>query len=197
MVASRTSKYEKILSVAARLIARKGYDGTSYQEIANKVGLHKSSLFHYFKNKEQLLLRVLEKPIEEVNKNLQQIVNDKELEPEEKLEKAIDNHLTLLTEYLDNVDVYLNEMRSLSKKNKSVYLAKRKKYQGDFEKIISDMKKKGYFDKADPKVTTLGVLGMLNWVVKWYKKDGALNVREIRDTFYRVIVGGQRQWTGP
>lgn len=66
----RISKYEKILSVATKLIAKKGYKGASFQEIANKVDLHKSSLFHYFKSKEKLLLKILERPVDEVNVNL-------------------------------------------------------------------------------------------------------------------------------
>ncbi len=76
----RKRKYEKILSLAPKLIAPKGYHGTSFQQIADKVGLHKGSLFHYFKNKEELLLKILEKPIDEVNSNLRKIINNKKLE---------------------------------------------------------------------------------------------------------------------
>lgn len=122
----RISKYEKILSVATKLIAKKGYKGASFQEIANKVDLHKSSLFHYFKSKEKLLLKILERPVDEVSVNLKRITVDKKLEPEEKLKRAINNHLTLLTDYIDNVNIYLNEARSLSKKI-SIYIWKKER----------------------------------------------------------------------
>jgi AcrR family transcriptional regulator len=132
----RKKRYESILKVASHSIATKGYQGTSFQEIADKVGLHKSSLFHYFKNKEQILLKILETPIDEVNSNLAKIIGNEELTPEEKLKKAIEDHLTLLTGYLDNVNVYLNETRSLSKKNQLAYLGKRKRYEKNFKRIF-------------------------------------------------------------
>jgi len=185
----KKSKYEKILSLAPKLIAKEGYDGTSFQEIANEVGLHKSSLFHYFKNKEELLLKILQKPIDEVNSNLRKIINNKNLEPEEKFKMAVHNHLKLLTEYIDNVNIYLNEIRSLSRKNQLIYLGKRKRYAKDFMEIVKEMKAKSYFDGLNTKIVTFGLLGMLNWTVKWYKKDGNLNVETIANIFCEMILG--------
>ena len=181
------NKRQNILNVAAKLIAKKGYRGTSFQEIADIVKLHKSSLFHYFGSKEELLLKILEKPILEVGTNLGNIIRDKELEPEEKLKKAIDNHLKTLTEHLDTVNIFLNEIRNLSKKNGSVYLKRRKHYEEEFTKIIREMKSKGHFKGLDPKIVTLGLLGMLNWAVKWYGKKGTLSLREISNIFYRIL----------
>jgi len=181
------SKRVKILNVAAKLIAKKGYGETSFQEIADVVKLHKSSLFYYFRSKEELLLKILEKPIQEVGINLENIVRDKELEPEEKLKKAIDNHLEKLTEHLDTINIFLNEIRNLSNKNRWVYIEKRKNYEKEFMKIILEMKSKGHFKGLNPKIVTLGLLGMLNWSVKWYRKNGPLSLVEISNIFYRII----------
>ena len=188
----RENKFEKILAAAAHLISKKGYSGTSFQEIANDVGIHKSTLFHYFKNKEDVLLRILERSIEEVCRNLEQITANDALGPLEKLEKAIHNHLALLLEYFDNVNVYLNEFRSLSEKNQALYLQKRKKYEQDFQKIVLEMKKLGYFEGLDTKIVTFGILGMLNWTAKWHRKDGALSIEDIARVFYGMITQKHR-----
>jgi AcrR family transcriptional regulator len=183
----RDNKYEKILLVAAKSMSEKGAKATSLQAIADEVGLHKSTFFHYFKNKEELLLRILEKAISEVNTNLENIIQNPKLEPEEKLKRAVDNHLTLLIAYLDNVKIYLNELGSLSKAKQTIYFKKRRKYQDDFEKVIVEMKRKGYFGGLNSKIVTFGVLGMLNWVTKWYKDDGPLTIKDVSDTFYRMM----------
>lgn len=81
----------------------------------------------------------------------------------------------------------MNELRSLSKKKQAVYLSKRKKYEKDFEKIIGEMKKNGYFSGLDKKIITFGILGMLNWVTKWYKSNGPLTVKDISNIFYQMI----------
>jgi len=183
----RENKLEIILSEAAHLMGRKGYSGTSFQEIADKVGIHKSTLFHYFRNKEEMLLLILERSIKDVYTNLEQIIASAELRPEEKLEQAIKNHLTLLVEYFDNVNVYLNGFGNLSKENQAIYLTKRKKYERDFNKIVTEMKALGYFDGLDVKIVTFGILGMLNWSAKWFRNEGALGIDAVADVFYRMI----------
>ena len=183
----KDNKYEKILACSTRMISRDGFNSVSLQQIADRVGLHKSTLFHYFKNKKELLLRILEKSVGEVNKDLENIIETTGLEPEEKLRRAIDNHLVSLSEHIDNVNIYLNELRRLPKKDRKVYLRKRKKYEENFAKIVVAMKTKGYFTKLDTKITTFGILGMLNWVAKWYKRDGRLDIRDVSIIFYRML----------
>lgn len=184
----RNNKYEKILKVAAALIRQKGYNGASLQEIANKVRIHKSTIFHYFKNKEELLLRILEESVDEVTSDLRRIVNNNNLKPEEKLKDAFDNHLcSMLEKHSDNVNAYLYELRNLSEKNRNIYLGKRKRYEKDFERIIKEMKAEGFFRGLNTKMVTYGILGMLNWVAKWYKKEGPLSPKEISDIFYKMV----------
>ena len=184
----KENQYEKILHVSANLINQKGFDGVSLQQIADKTRLHKSSLFHYFKNKEALLLQILEISVDEASGNLEKIVGNNEISPKEKLKKVIEEHLTsLLTEHRANATIYLNELRSLSRKNQKEYLTKRKRYQKDFEKVIEGMEREGYFRGLDPKIVTAGILGMLNWTTRWYKKTGPLTIEEISDTFHRMV----------
>ncbi len=183
----KENKREKILVEAASLISQNGYAGTSFQEIADHVGIHKSTLFHYFRNKEEILLQILERSIGDVYANFEKIANNRALRPEEKLEQAIYNHLEMLVAYFDNVNVYLNEFRSLSKENQQVYLKKRKKYESDFKKIITEMKTVGYFERLDTKIVTFGILGMLNWVAKWFRKDGKKDIREVAHVYYQMV----------
>jgi AcrR family transcriptional regulator len=49
----------KILEVSEALFARRGYAGVGLREVADAVGLGKSSLFHHFRGKRQLYFEVL------------------------------------------------------------------------------------------------------------------------------------------
>src|SRR5215470_12066232 len=50
---------QRILDAALDLMAEHGFDGMSLQMVADRVGLHKSTLFHHFKGKEELAQEVL------------------------------------------------------------------------------------------------------------------------------------------
>ena len=54
---------ERILVTAAQLFARHGAAGMSLQMLADQVGLHKSTLFHHFSSKEELLQTMLQEEL--------------------------------------------------------------------------------------------------------------------------------------
>src|SRR5437667_5925519 len=56
--AHEQSSRDKILDAAERLFAKRGYAGIGLSELAEVVGLGKSSLFHHFRNKAQLYAAV-------------------------------------------------------------------------------------------------------------------------------------------
>jgi TetR/AcrR family transcriptional regulator len=56
--AAEASSRDKILDAAEALFAKRGYAGIGLREVAEVVGLGKSSLFHHFRNKPQLYAAV-------------------------------------------------------------------------------------------------------------------------------------------
>jgi uncharacterized protein (UPF0305 family) len=111
------------------------------------------------------------------------------LTPSEKLRQAILDHVAVVVNYLNEVNVYLSDMRFLSKKNRNKYIKIAKSYEANFIKIIDEIKKEEgkSFKGMDSKAVAFGILGMCNWIVKWYKKDGRLAPEEIAETFYAMI----------
>lgn len=51
---------ESILQVSLELFAKKGFDGVSVREIARTVGVRESALYKHYKNKEDILLKVVD-----------------------------------------------------------------------------------------------------------------------------------------
>jgi len=174
-------------------MSTRGYKGTTMQEIADQVGIHKSTIFHYFSNKEQLLLEILKISVEEVTAQLNKILGNTQLPPEKKLRQAMRNHVRMLTGHMDNVNVYLSEMHFLSSPSKQKYLQTRRLYEECFLALVKEMKKsdRKYFADQDPRVVAYGILGMCNWVVKWYKREGRYRPEKIADIFFKMITQGR------
>jgi TetR/AcrR family transcriptional regulator len=64
------SSRDKILDVAEALFARRGFAGVGLREVAERVGLGKSSLFHHFKSKAELYLAVLRRVFERIDERV-------------------------------------------------------------------------------------------------------------------------------
>jgi AcrR family transcriptional regulator len=189
----KRKKYKKIVKVASKLMSEKGYKGASLDHIADIVGIHKSTLFHYFKNKEQLLMAVLEISTEEVIRDLEAIIRSENLGPEEKLRLAIANHLQSQLKYYDSVNVYHSEIRFLSGRNKQKFLKRREHYGMCFERLIEQISKSNsknfaHFRELDSKVVAFGILGMCNWAAKWFNEYGPLKPEDVADIFYSMLM---------
>ncbi|WP_339842437.1 TetR/AcrR family transcriptional regulator [uncultured Halopseudomonas sp.] len=61
----------QILSVTSDLLQRQTVNGFSLQDIADRVGIRKASLFHYYRNKEALVADVLENSLNELRKRVE------------------------------------------------------------------------------------------------------------------------------
>lgn len=64
------SSRDKILDAAERLFAQRGYAGVGLREVAEAVGLGKSSLFHHFKNKPELYAAVCARILTRIESHL-------------------------------------------------------------------------------------------------------------------------------
>jgi AcrR family transcriptional regulator len=65
---------QRILDAALELLAEYGVEGTSLQQVADRVGLHKSTLFHHFKSKDELATEVFRGLGERLLKRLEPIL---------------------------------------------------------------------------------------------------------------------------
>ena len=78
----RQEKKELIMDTALRLFAENGYVNTSISNIAKAASISKGLMYNYFKSKEELLVTVLNRGIDEIFGNFD-LNKDGILEPEE------------------------------------------------------------------------------------------------------------------
>jgi AcrR family transcriptional regulator len=91
------SSREKILDVAERLFARGGYEGVGLREVAEQVGLGKSSLFHHFNTKDELYCEVLARVLGRIRLHLDPVVKA-QISPADKLVRWVETLVDALAE---------------------------------------------------------------------------------------------------
>lgn len=79
---------EKILAASLKLVASKGYAGTSISMICREAGLNASSLYWFFKNKEDLFLSAIRDAADDFLRVAQQPLSVKQGAPEDTLEQT-------------------------------------------------------------------------------------------------------------
>ncbi len=80
-----TEKKIQILQAAKNCFAQYGFDKTTLDDIGKRLGLNKSSLYYYFKNKEEIFTAVVVQEAENIIQELQLEMAGHQ-EPEEKIQ---------------------------------------------------------------------------------------------------------------
>jgi AcrR family transcriptional regulator len=94
-ITAESTPREKILDAAEELFARRGFAGVGLSEIADAVGLGKSSLFHHFATKAQLYAAVVERILSEIETALMRALAAGG-SPVERLDRWVDTIIDLL-----------------------------------------------------------------------------------------------------
>lgn len=178
---------QRILEVAARLFRRRGFAGTGMRDIAAGAGLVKSSLYSHFPSKQAILFEIVQKTVRRTTPALREIALA-DMPASERLRRAVGAHVIELVRDLDNVACFVEEGRFLEPTYLSAHLASRDEYERGFRRILADGVESGEFRPVDVDVTSLALLGMCNWVARWYSTDGRLDANQIAADYGELAV---------
>lgn len=187
----KSVRKQKIIDTAATLFHRKGYSSTSLDDVSKELGITKAAIYHYVKNKDELLSIIYTQAFENIFRDTHEI-SAMELSPEEKLRRIIRNHIhNIIIKDLSMFSVFFSEETQLPKKDFQKIRKEKKKYTRIIEEIINEGISKRFFKKVDPKLQVYAILGMCNWIYKWYNLDRAIySPEQIADHFIALLESG-------
>jgi TetR/AcrR family transcriptional regulator, cholesterol catabolism regulator len=182
---------EGIIEAAARIFSEKGFHATSMQDIADAVDLQKASLYYHFSSKQEILADILDRALDLINNRLE-LVLSQSLSPDEKLRQAMVSYLETIAENQNLSAVLLLELRSLDPELKELHASRREKFERLWRDLIIEGTQQGVFTEVDPSLTGRAILGVMNWTVTWYRRDGARSAEEIAELFADLLLDGLR-----
>lgn len=161
-----------ILDGAADIFSRRGYRATSMNEIAAAVGLSKPTLYHYFHNKEEILVRLYEEVMSDAVDNAVEISESVE-DPREVLHRLLVYRVRTTCERQSIHKVFFEEEEELPRDLVETVIEQRRRY----EDVYRTQVRRFLDDHPDPPDIDVTVfvnscLGAANWVYKWYRPDG-------------------------
>ena len=131
-------KYELILSSSRKLIEEIGFSALTMDRVAQKAGIAKGTVYLYFKDKDELLEKVLSSGFERMFKRIQDrvakennVINKLKALISENIDHIYENRYFFKTIFLDEVNVVF-----LKKKSKESFNLRRKRYADFIGEII-------------------------------------------------------------
>jgi TetR/AcrR family transcriptional regulator, cholesterol catabolism regulator len=186
------TRLEEVLQSAANIFFAKGFHATSIEDVARDVGMLKGSLYYYIKSKDDLLFRLLLAGIEDSDAFIARQI-DPEGDPLEQLERAIRAQIDYIVRNRVQFGLFLHEFDSLPGKRQHKLISVMSRYNARFVELVRRGQQQGRIMPGEPWIIVNGILGMCNWLYRWYDTDEISDPEQVKQVFMRMLLQGIRK----
>jgi AcrR family transcriptional regulator len=186
---------EMILAQAAALFAHGGYPGTSMNQVAEACGLSKATLYHYYRDKYELLVNIAEGHVT----RLHGVVDDALAEEHTPAGQMGALVRRLVEEYANAQNehrVLTQDVKFLQPQDRERILGKEREVVTAFATVVA-MLRPDLKEAAMSKPLTMLLFGMVNWMFTWMKSQGSLSYEEMAPIVADLFLGGLERVQAP
>jgi TetR/AcrR family transcriptional regulator, cholesterol catabolism regulator len=187
----KSLRKQMIIDTAVKIFHRKGYRAATLDDVAHELGLTRPAIYHYVSSKEDLLSQIYLQALESFCDTIYEITA-MDLTAPEKLKIFVYRHLnTVVIENIAMFTVFFSEENQLAKKDFQKIRKEKRKFTRVVENIIIEGMEQGYFRPVNPQLQANAIIGMCNWLYRWYKPGrSSFTPDQIMDQFTSLLENG-------
>jgi AcrR family transcriptional regulator len=186
------AKLERLLAVAAELMARQGFGQTSIRKVAQETGYSLAGMYYYFQNKEDLLYQIQHRTFSALLQQQEESLRTVE-GGRNKLRCLIMNHLSHFTHHFNELKVCTFELASLQGERYSSIESLRRRYFTLTAQIMAELLNIEDRNAQTNRIVrhySLFVFGMLNWIFMWYDPRRDAPAEELGEEMLAMVWRG-------
>jgi AcrR family transcriptional regulator len=187
----KPNREKDVILAAADVFWRKGYRAASIQDVAEKVGVLKGSLYYYIDSKEDLLWRIIDDVHRQSSEILEQ-VRVLDVSPIERIRIYIERHVEWYLSNVREVSVFFRDWRHVSGERLKTVKSRRRGYDQIVRGLIADARASGSVPSdLDEAYFSSFILAAVNAVPDWYGLSGTRgrSAQEIAAAYADMTVG--------
>ena len=181
-------KREAVLHTAVRMFLERSYAHTSMNDVATQLNITKPALYHYFRNKEEILVEIYHLGTDLIDQMLDSI----EAKQKTGLDKVADflaAYIRIISGDFGRAVVRLDD-RELSKNARRQIRTRNREIDHRLRAIIDGGIADGSIATCDPKIAAFILAGAVNWMASWYEPRGPMDINAITKQYIRLLSTG-------
>lgn len=179
---------EQVITIAVQLFNDQGYDATSVTDLATKLGLTKSALYHHVESKEAILRVALDDALSALEGALDEALAAHDVAID-RLRHIVAGAVAVLAAKLPQVTLLLR-VRGNSDIERAA-LERRRSFDHRVTAIVRDAQAEGALaDDIEASVATRLIFGMVNSLTEWYRPGGPVTPDRLADDVLRIALDG-------
>jgi TetR/AcrR family fatty acid metabolism transcriptional regulator len=166
------NKEKDILEAAIKVFAEVGYHKAKISKIAEIAGVATGSVYLYFKDKEDILLKIFEDIWNKLYEELNSVKSNDSLSPFDKFDAMIDLIFDIYIEKPALAIVFVNEQNHIQKSAEDRFTSYYEKFLNLGEEIIKEgIAKKQFSPNVDIKILRYFIFGAIRSLLQHWASD--------------------------
>jgi len=179
---------DEILAAAARLFAALGFSATSMNQVAEACGLTKPTVYHYVRDKQDLLAQICDAHVHALL-DLVDAVKARQLAPDAHLRALIERFTRAYADAQDQHRVLTAEVKHLHEAERERLLDVERRVVAEFAQAVAAVRPELQAARLHKPLTML-LFGMINWTFTWLRPDGDLSHQALALLVSDLFFGG-------
>jgi AcrR family transcriptional regulator len=169
-VAVKNGLRVQILDASAKLFIEHGFNGTTINDIAASLGVTRTNIYYYFKDKKEILAE-LSGDIFTTGRMIAKKAAEPRLDPVSALRELVEIFARVVLSNPVRYRVIERNEGYLGPELRVKVAAAKKKVFNDFRSVIQEGISAGAFRPVDAGSAALAIIGMCSWAAWWYHSD--------------------------
>jgi AcrR family transcriptional regulator len=183
-----TKRRHEIFHQVVNVFVKKGFHETSMQEIAQAAGLGKSTLYDYFKTKDEILIYFFEDQLNDTTEEAQKIALQN-LSADKRLRQVLEKYIESLQANKNLFLKLMQEAQRLKPESQKLVQEKRHAYQDLVRALIDEGVREGIFRKVNSLLAARLLISGMSSVIYGSRTTGTPQemMEETMDIFLKGI----------
>ncbi|MBN9083241.1 MAG: TetR/AcrR family transcriptional regulator [Rhizobiales bacterium] len=156
----------EVLDKAAALFAKQGFAATSLKDVADAVGLHRSSIYYYYPNKDALLQELIQGVTLPVAQIFQE-VDGEDLTPLTKIGEVVRRLVLWVSDPHTHFRLVERSEAELPDAVAGAHKEAKRHILREMMRLIEEAELAGEARATDRRVSALSIIGMTMWTAWW------------------------------
>jgi TetR/AcrR family transcriptional regulator len=178
----------QILSAAAQLFATLGYTASTMQGVAQACGVSKATLYHYVRDKHDLLAQITAGHVGRLEAVVQ-AVQALHLAPEAHLRELVQRFMQAYASAEHEHRVLTEDVKFLAATDRDAVLAAQRRVVAAYADAVAALRPELHAAGLDKPMAML-LFGMINWTFTWLRAGGALTHESLAPLVLALFLGG-------
>jgi AcrR family transcriptional regulator len=188
----KPNREAQVIEAAIEVFYQRGYAAATIQDVADKVGVLKGSLYYYIDSKEDLLHRIFTESYEQSVVLLAEAAA-LDAPPLDRLRSYFQAYVLWYLQNVERVSLYFNDWKALTGKRRAEVIQQRAVYETFIRDHIDEAKRDGTVSETiDTKYAVFFLLGAVNGVPTWYRRKGPDSPEHIAESYADMVIATLR-----